>query len=364
MWKIMDDALTIQPTILVLDPDRARLALRCGQLASHGWHVRPARSLPEAVSSLQNGQVDLALAHIAPAAAAATDLPGQLQRACGGSFLPVIVIHDEPASEQDTCQCLDSGADEVVLASMGPAELWARMRALLRIKDLQDALAESRRALGEALHREQELQVALRADNERLTKQVITDPLTRLYNRRYFERFLMDEFKIAKRYGHTLGLLMLDLDHFKMVNDQHGHPAGDFVLKEFAVIARQSIRESDVASRTGGEEFAIILPRADRVQADGFARRIRQTVAEHAFITGTSQIGITCSIGVACYGSDADVTSPDHLMYFADQALYAAKQAGRNCVVHWSEMDVAVKARARSQVRQVLSEEEAVPTEH
>jgi two-component system, cell cycle response regulator len=362
MWKIMDDVLTIQPTILVLDGDRARSAARCGKLAWHGWHVRQARSQAEAVGVLQNGQVDLALAHVSPAAAAATDLPGQLQRACGGAFLPVIIIHDEPASEQDRCQCLDSGADEVVLDSIGSAELWARMRALLRIKDLQDDLAESRRALGEALHREQELQVALRADNERLSKQVITDPLTRLYNRRYFERFLLQEFKIAKRYGHSLGLLALDLDHFKMVNDQHGHPAGDFVLKEFSVIIRQSIRESDVASRTGGEEFAIILPRADRAQSDGFARRIRQAVADHPFITGTTQINITCSIGLACFGPDADVTTPDHLMYFADQTLYAAKQAGRNCVLHWFEMDSAVKARARSQVRQVLVAEEPAPS--
>jgi predicted signal transduction protein with EAL and GGDEF domain len=81
-------------------------------------------------------------------------------------------------------------------------------------------------------------------------------------------------------------------------------------------------------------------------------------VAEHAFITGTAQINITCSVGLACYGNDADVTTPDHLMYFADQALYAAKQAGRNCVVHWFEMDSAVKARAHSQVREVLVAEE------
>jgi two-component system, cell cycle response regulator len=361
---IMDDALTTQPTILVLDHDRARSAARCGQLASHGWHARQARSLTEAIELLKGHPVDLALAYTSPGAAAAQNMPGQLQQAGGGSFLPVIVIHDEPASEKDRCACLDSGADEVVPASTGSAELWARMRALLRIKDLQDALDESRLALKDALRRQQELETALRADNERLNKLAITDPLTRLYNRRYFERFLTDEFKITKRYGQSLGLLTLDLDHFKMVNDQHGHPTGDFVLKEFAVIVRQSIRESDVASRTGGEEFAIILPRADRAQTDNFARRIRQTVADHVFDTGSAKINITCSIGLACYGSDADVITPDHLMYFADQALYAAKQAGRNCIVHWFEMDSLVKARVRSQVRQVLNAEEPAPTTH
>jgi len=118
---------------------------------------------------------------------------------------------------------------------------------------------------------------------------------------------------------------MLDLDHFKMVNDQHGHPTGDFVLKEFAVIVRQSIRESDVASRTGGEEFAIILPRADRAQTDIFARRIRQTVAEHAFDTGSAKISITCSIGLACYGVGRrrDHAGPPDVL--RRPGLYAAK---------------------------------------
>ncbi len=351
----MDDALNIQPIILVLDSDPARSAQRCGQIASRGWHVRSAQSLKEAIDVLQSGNVDLALAHVSPSLAASTHLARQMQQACCGSFLPIMILYNQRAGEQDRCACLDSGADEVVADTIGAAELYARMRALLRIKDLQDALDTSRQALEEALKREQDLLSTLREDNERLSKQVVTDPLTRLYNRRYFERFLGDEFKIAKRYGHCLGLLMLDLDHFKMVNDQHGHPAGDFVLKEFCVIVRQAIRESDVAARTGGEEFAIILPRADRQQCDTFARRIRQTVEDHIFMTGSTKIRITCSIGLACYGADADVVSPEHLMYFADQALLAGKQAGRNCVIHWADMDDAVKARARNQIRDVLA---------
>jgi len=127
----------VSPPYWCSTTDRARSAARCGQLASHAWHVRPARSLAEAVGSPANRQIDLALAHISPAAAAATDLPGQLQRACGGGFLPVIVIHDEPASEAERCACLDSGADEIVLASIGPASCGPHAGALAD-KDLQD----------------------------------------------------------------------------------------------------------------------------------------------------------------------------------------------------------------------------------
>jgi two-component system, cell cycle response regulator len=341
-----------QPRILLLDHDAARRARRCGQLAGHGWHVVEAAHVQEAAMAAASGHVDLALLEVSASNAADAELPAMLQVQAGGGYLPVIVLDNSEAGERDLCRCLDRGADEVLPTSVSAGELWARMKALLRIKELQDALDDSRQSLQDALRREHQLLVNLQADNDRLTRQAVTDPLTHLYNVRYFKKFLADEFKIARRYGHSLGLLTLDLDHFKIVNDHHGHPAGDFVLKEFSVLLRQSVRESDVVARTGGEEFAVILPRADRVQADHFARRIRQTVATHPFVIGPTKIKVTCSIGLACFGSgnDTDATSPQRLMYFADQALLAAKKAGRNCVVHWFEMDAAVKARLREQV--------------
>ena len=350
----MDDFLPGQACILLLDSDPARSARRRGQLSSQGRRVIDVADEREALRAVEAECVDLALLHLSPTQAAQTDLPGAIQRQSGGAYLPVVVISDQQAGEKQRCQCLDSGANDILPESISPDELWARMNALLRIKNLQDALNDSRRALQEALRREHELLTKLRDDNDRLSRQVVTDPLNRLYNLRYFERFLADEFKIARRYGHSLGLLVLDLDHFKMVNDRHGHPAGDFVLKEFSVVLRQNVRESDVVARTGGEEFAIILPRATRSQADYFAQRIRRTVADHRFLTGSTEIGITCSVGLACFGCDADVTSPQHLIYYADQALLAAKQSGRDCVVHWFEMDSAVKTRLRSQIRNVV----------
>jgi len=354
---MVNEYISGQPQILLLDSDSARATHWCDQLTTYGWHVFPVGSDGQAVQAVESNRIDLALLQISPAQAAEVDLPGRLQRSSHGAYLPVIVITDQPTTdtEADRCKCLEVGTDEILPESVSQGELWARIKALLRIKNLQDQLNDSRRSLQEALRREHELLVELQADNDRLAKQVVTDPLTRLYNVRYFERFLDDELKIASRYNHSLSMLMLDLDHFKMVNDRHGHSAGDFVLKELSVILRQSVRESDVVARTGGEEFAVILPRADAEQAEQFAQRIRQTLAEHVFIIGTATIRITCSIGLACYGSDTDVTSPEHLMYFADQALLKAKQSGRNCVVHWSNVDNAVKNRLRVHINEVLA---------
>ncbi|NLF31619.1 MAG: diguanylate cyclase [Planctomycetes bacterium] len=359
----MDASMLGQPRVLLIDGDAARAARHCSQLALQGWHVIDVGDPREALRAVRTAVFDLVLIQMAPAAAAGMDLPGGLQRAAGGGFLPVIVIGDGTATEEDRCRCLDSGADEVFPPSIGADELWARMRALLRIKVLQDALDDSKRALEDALRREQQLIEQLRADNDLLLEQVVTDPLTRLYNVRYFHQFIGDEFRIARRYGHPLTLLMLDLDHFKAVNDAHGHPMGDFVLRQTAGIFRRTVRDADVAARTGGEEFAVILPRTGRQAGHESAQRIRTTLAEHTFVSGPTHLQITCSIGLACYRDDADVTSPHHLIYFADQALLAAKQAGRDRIVHWIDLDGDLKARLRTHARSFADADNTVNDE-
>ena len=356
----MDEPIIRQPRILLMDADPAQAAMLCSQSALQGWHVTDVGSPREAFRAAGQMPFDLALIHMSPAEAAQIDLPGRLQREAGVGFMPIIVLSETEASEEDRCRCLDSGADEILSESIGSDELWARMKALLRIKNLQDALDGSRHALQDALHREQELIDKLLADNALLHTQVVTDPLTRLHNVRYFQKFIADEFRIARRYKQSLGLLMLDLDHFKMVNDRYGHPMGDFVLKEISVILTGSVRDSDVVARTGGEEFAVILPRADIASAAQSAERIRKTLESHTFISGSTRLKITCSIGMACYGDDADVTSSEHLIYFADQALLAAKQAGRNRALQWRQLDGAVKTRLRAHVRVPAEEPQSV----
>lgn len=179
-------------------------------------------------------------------------------------------------------------------------------------------------------------QVGLSVANIRLREALRTqstrDPLTGLYNRRYLEEMLEREIRRAVRAGHPLGLLMLDLDHFKNFNDTYGHDAGDTVLRESAAFLGRSIRIEDVACRFGGEEFVIILPTADLQAAQARAERIRSKIRELAVLHQGNSLGkITVSIGVA--GLPLHGTSPKELLNAADAALYRAKREGRDRVV-------------------------------
>jgi diguanylate cyclase (GGDEF)-like protein len=166
---------------------------------------------------------------------------------------------------------------------------------------------------------------------ERLRDLAIRDSLTELYNHRHAMDLLNNEFERVGRYAAGLSLLMLDLDDFKRVNDEHGHPAGDAVLKEMARLLQETLRTVDSVGRYGGEEFAIILPHTSPEEARATGERIRRKVASHVFWVGTNPLSVTVSVGVASYPTPA-VDSPESLVREADRALYRAKEAGRNRV--------------------------------
>jgi diguanylate cyclase (GGDEF)-like protein len=158
-----------------------------------------------------------------------------------------------------------------------------------------------------------------------------TDPLTGLYNRRKFEQRLREEIQRSQRSRQPLALLLLDIDHFKKVNDTYGHSAGDAVLKALALTFRKETRDVDMAARMGGEEFVFLLPDTDPALAQRVAERIRAAVMAQAIaISEAEKIRITASIGIACYPLHAN--SAEALIVGADRAVYAAKQAGRNRV--------------------------------
>lgn len=169
---------------------------------------------------------------------------------------------------------------------------------------------------------------------QRMTDELIhrslTDSLTGIANRRALFEALKKEYVRAQRYAYPLSVLMLDLDHFKQVNDRFGHATGDAVLREFVEILRPEIRDSDYFVRMGGEEFSILLPECSLTSARQLAERLCQTVAAHTFDSPEGNFSVTVSIGVATI-TEIDVT-PDLLLKRADQCLYAAKSEGRNRV--------------------------------
>lgn len=177
---------------------------------------------------------------------------------------------------------------------------------------------------------------AVAIENARLFSEVqrlsITDQLTGLYNRRYFSQQLDAEFQRARRYQRPLSLIILDLDHFKQINDRYGHLAGDLVLQEIADLVNSEVRESDTVVRYGGEEFAIILPETGERQAARMAQRICESIRNHLTVTdGGTAIRITASLGVGTVNGETIEDSGEFVRQ-TDQALYGAKQQGRNRV--------------------------------
>lgn len=170
------------------------------------------------------------------------------------------------------------------------------------------------------------------ADNRRLEVLAHTDPLTAVLNRRALTERLASELERVKRYDSTVSILLIDIDHFKRVNDSFGHLAGDDVLTDVGALLQSAVRSVDVVARYGGEEFVIALPETSLAGATAFAERIRELIEERGFShTGDRELHLTASVGVACYPSPGLETVED-LLSKADQALYRAKAEGRNRV--------------------------------
>lgn len=228
--------------------------------------------------------------------------------------IPVIMTTVRGAVS-DKVEGLQVGADDYLAKPLEDRELEARIYAALRTQAARLELKKRNLQLEEMLHSAESL--------------AITDSLTGLFNRRRFCDVARREFAITVRYGHPLSCVMVDLDHFKLINDSHGHAAGDTVLRDVAQALCQNLREVDVACRYGGEEFAILLPHTSkengRVVAERMAQRIRRLSCDFDGKT----ITVTASFGVA---SASDVASGnwEDLIRAADTALYQAKRGGRN----------------------------------
>jgi diguanylate cyclase (GGDEF)-like protein len=201
----------------------------------------------------------------------------------------------------DKVKAFDLGAVDYVTKPFDPIELRARVRAALKTKALLDLL----------------------------TSQAQIDGLTGLHNRWFFDTRLREELAAAARRGTHVGLLLLDLDQFKAVNDQFGHPRGDQIAKRFAELLQSACRTYDVPCRYGGDEFAIILPGAGVAETREVGQRVQELIHADTELHNLVPIRVTASLGAAAVLPDAS-TTPDDLIEQADRALYASKSAGRD----------------------------------
>jgi two-component system cell cycle response regulator len=298
---------------MVVEDSRSQREWLSGILVGKGYEVSVATTGTEAMRQWDGERPDLVLLEMMLPDVDGLQLLRHLKESRSdddSSFVPVILLSAK--SDLDSrVNGLSGGADDFLAKPFAEAEALARVGAMLRIKALQDQLRTAKQSL------------------EKLS---IEDGLTRLFNHRYFDEQLRREFHRSVRHADPLSLLMIDLDHFKRVNDQFGHPFGDQVLRDAAQRVRQNVRDSDVCARYGGEEFAVILPRTLLHGALRVATRVIEAFRARRFaedgpaeVLDVRSVAMTTSIGVASFPAPR-IADPRALVKAADGALYRAKR--------------------------------------
>ncbi|HEX9982627.1 MAG TPA: diguanylate cyclase [Thermoanaerobaculia bacterium] len=299
--------MTTHAQILLVEDDVNVSTLLARQLRRAGYGVLEAGTLGAARELVKSNLWDLAI------------LDRNLPDGDGASFCrelreqfphTYLMILTGESSEEAKLQGFELGADDYVTKPFPPQELLARIRAGLRIVELQKALLDSNRQLEELS---------------------LTDGLTSLRNRRAFEQQLGQTFEHARRYTRPLSIAVVDIDHFKQVNDMYGHQAGDCVLRAVAQVLDHGTRQTDFVARVGGEEFAILLPETQLFEAMQFGEKIRAAVEGATVRMAETAHRVTVSVGIASI-PHSDVKDVTELYDAADQALYRAKNRGRNRV--------------------------------
>jgi diguanylate cyclase (GGDEF)-like protein len=223
-------------------------------------------------------------------------------------FYAYVILLTGNTDKEEVIEGLAAGADDYLTKPFHPGELQARVRVGRRIVDL---------------HRE------IQDKNRQLEEMALTDSLTGLPNRRAIDFWASRQLRAAARHDFPIWVVMADLDHFKSINDTHGHDAGDIVLKSFAEILKSNTRSSNICGRLGGEEFLVVITHVEKENAAIAIERIRKQFAAQKFTVADSNFGATASFGIAGIRATA---CPDfsELVTRADAALYSAKRQGRN----------------------------------
>jgi len=293
------------PRILVAEDSLVVRAVVREQLEDQGYDVVEAVDGASALTQTAAERPDAILLDIEMPGLDGYQVLAQLKADPTLADIPVVFLTGRTGTA-DMVEGLRAGAHDYLRKPFEPAELMARIAGAVRIKRLQDEL---------------------RLRNEELDQLSRIDGLTGLFNRRHIDEHLRKEAAGARRHKQPLAVLMIDIDHFKHVNDTEGHPGGDHVLAEFADRLRSVVRVCDTVGRWGGEEFIIVAPQTDLDGAVALGERVRSAIAERGVDFGDHVVAVTVSVGCAS-GSD----TAEALVAIADRALYRSKSNGRNQV--------------------------------
>ncbi len=308
--QVIDPKNGREGKLLVVD-DRAASYEKVVKTLSVDHEVAVITNPQEALFKAADENYDLVLVSLAIENFDALRLCSQLRSIDRTRMIPLLLIAQE-ADEMALIRGIDLGVNDYISRPIEPNELRARARTQVKRKRLNDRLRESVQSTMEL---------------------AVKDSLTGLNNRRYFDSHMHNLFDQAAIAQKPLSLIVMDIDHFKHVNDTYGHQAGDDVLKTFAERLCKNVRGKDLACRFGGEEFVIAMPDTDQELAFVVADRMRREVAAHPFVVagGGVQISVTVSAGVSSISGAED--SVESMLKRADDALYAAKRNGRNQVI-------------------------------
>lgn len=297
--------------ILSVDDDPESLKILRKALEWDGYQVETAASGEEAIRKINEWGPHLVLLDV--------NMPGlnglqtlQYLRNCP-EYVSTIFVSGESDTEA-VVRGLDAGADDYICKPYEPVELLARIRCHLRIKDIRDEL---RRA------------------NARLKELVDRDDLTGLFNMRSLYKKLDLEIDRAARYERQVAVIMMDMDHFKSVNDDADHLFGSFVLSEVGKIIRENMRKVDFAARYGGDEFLIVLTEINLQGALTFANRLKDVISGYDFKTELHSKKLTTSLGLAISSAGDQTIDARNLVRLADTALYQSKDLGRNRIEYF-----------------------------
>ena len=316
---------TLVPRVLLVDDDEIVIERLRELITTAGYEVTSAASGAAALDALRK--------NFAPIVILDRNMPGmdglELTRAIragthypGYVYIMLCTAHD---SEDEILTGLNAGADDYLSKRASGTQLVARLATARRILTLEHSLKQV---------------------IEERRRMAMTDALTGAHNRRYFMNHLRREIKRTRRFGGELSLLVFDIDHFKHINDRHGHAAGDAVLIEFVRRIQNALpRDYDWCARLGGEEFAVVLPQTGVPGAGAVAEKIRRAVAAGPIASVAGSIEITVSVGVTGISvfADRDAATVEQILRRADDCLYASKRHGRDRVTVDGEVPVSAK---------------------
>ncbi len=303
----MTDQTTADVAVIEDDADQCALLTRVLERA--GFSVVSATSVESGAALVKNGAPRILLCDYELPDGTGVDLCTTVRRSTDQSSCYLMLMSSSSCCDLPT-EVLNAGADDYLLKPIAHPELIARVRVGMRMWCM----------------------------HEQLRSAAVTDGLTGLCNHDHFNRLLEAEMERSRRYGSPLALIMLDMDHFKAINDAYGHLAGNATLEAVAKVLREGIREIDVPARFGGEEFTIILPEARAVDAIQVAERIRMLLSRSLNVDALHNHQVTASFGISD-SDDPRVNSSADLVDLADRALYAAKRQGRDQVSCSYELD-------------------------